>query len=267
MSSGRLFLEGLLASIALLRFTGHDQHIAIAVSKGINYYRTVTSVLTGCLTSRAHPKKGHIYYRCHTKTCPTKTIREESLDQGLLREYRKLEFSQEEKDYFRTKILRMKQDWGAERQQAIQNLELHNSQLQDRQDRLTDAYLDKLIDKDIFEQRKTALITERCRINDQLQNLNHQAQSVPDRLTQVLELAGSAYLAYKLGLAEEKRQLVRITTSNRSVDRKLPMFILSSPFNEVAKRFECSRGRPGRNVALVWDALIPRLLECLPAVA
>ena len=55
MSSGRLFLEGLLASIALLRFTGHDQHIAIAVSKGINYYRTVTSVLTGCLTSRAHP--------------------------------------------------------------------------------------------------------------------------------------------------------------------------------------------------------------------
>jgi len=29
MSSGRLFLEGLLASIALLRFTGHDQHKAI----------------------------------------------------------------------------------------------------------------------------------------------------------------------------------------------------------------------------------------------
>src|SRR5437660_5395191 len=55
MSSGRLFLEGLLASIALLRFTGHDQHKAIAVSKGINYHRTVTSVLTGCLTSRSHP--------------------------------------------------------------------------------------------------------------------------------------------------------------------------------------------------------------------
>ena len=55
MSSGRLFLEGLLASIALLRFTGQDQHKAIAVSKGINYHRTVTSVLTGCLTSRAHP--------------------------------------------------------------------------------------------------------------------------------------------------------------------------------------------------------------------
>jgi hypothetical protein len=45
----------LLASIALLRFTGQDQHKAIAVSKGINYHRTVTSVLTGCLTSRAHP--------------------------------------------------------------------------------------------------------------------------------------------------------------------------------------------------------------------
>jgi hypothetical protein len=109
------------------------------------------------------------------------------LDQRLVQEYRKLEFSQEEKDYFRVKILQMKQDWTSERAQATQNLELHKSQLQDRQDRLTDAYLDKLIDKDTFEQRKTALNKERCRIHEQLQNLNNQSQGVPDRLAQVLE--------------------------------------------------------------------------------
>jgi hypothetical protein len=53
----------LLASIALLRFTGQDQHKAIAVSKGINYHRTVTSVLTGCLTSRAHPTVPFLLHR------------------------------------------------------------------------------------------------------------------------------------------------------------------------------------------------------------
>jgi len=46
MSSGRLFLDGLLASIARLRFTGQDQHKTIAASKGINYHRTVNSLLT-----------------------------------------------------------------------------------------------------------------------------------------------------------------------------------------------------------------------------
>jgi site-specific DNA recombinase len=132
---------------------------------------------------------------------------------------------------------------------------------------LTDAYLDKLLDKDTFEQRKTALLSERCLLDENLRNLTAQGQSVPDRLNNFLELAGSAYLAYKLGLVDEKRELVKITTSNRSVEGKVPMFILSSPFNEVAKRFENTCGRPRREVHLVWDALIPRLLQCLPAAA
>jgi hypothetical protein len=161
----------------------------------------------------------------------------------------------------------MKQDWSSERAQVIQNLELRKNQLQDRQDRLTDAYLDKLIDKETFEQRKTALLSERCLLDENLRNLTTQGQSVPDRLSAVLELAGTAYLAYKLGLNEEKRQLVKIVTSNRSVDRKLPIFTLAVPFNEVAKRFENTCGRPRRTVALVWDALIPKLLECLPVAA
>ena len=68
------------------------------------------------------------------------------------------------------------------------------------------------------------------------------------------------------GLDDEKRQLLQILTSNRSVDGKVPMFVLSSPFNEVAKRFECSLGRPRREISLVWDELLPRLLETLSAV-
>ena len=41
MSSGRLH-----ACIAHLRFTGQDQHNPIAASKGINYHRTVNSLLS-----------------------------------------------------------------------------------------------------------------------------------------------------------------------------------------------------------------------------
>ena len=211
-------------------------------------------------------KKGHVYYRCHTKGCPTKTIREEVLEQGLIHELRKLEFSQQEKDYFRAKILQMKQDWSSERDKASQALELRINQLKDRQDRLTDAYLDKLIDKKTFEQRKTALLQERCLLDENLKSLSSNAQSVPERLSAILELAATAYLAYKLGLPEEKREMVRITTSNRSVEGKVPMFVLSSPFNEVAKRFECLRGSPRREIALVWDELIPKLLQSLAAV-
>jgi hypothetical protein len=96
-----------------------------------------------------------------------------------------------------------------------------------------------------------------------------EAQSLPDRLSQVIELAGSAYLAYRLGLMDEKRDLVKTLTSNRSVNQKLPMFVLASPFNLVAKRFENHSGRPtqqtGLDVQAVWDNLLPRLVACMPA--
>ena len=54
----RLFLEGSLASVALLRFTGHDQHKSIASSKGTIYHRTVTRVLTVCLRKRTGATTG-----------------------------------------------------------------------------------------------------------------------------------------------------------------------------------------------------------------
>jgi hypothetical protein len=47
---------GMLASRARLRFTGRDQHKAIARSDGSIYHRIVTSVLTGCLSPRGHFK-------------------------------------------------------------------------------------------------------------------------------------------------------------------------------------------------------------------
>lgn len=56
--------------------------------------------------------------------------------------------------------MRIEQDWGKEREQASQNLELRLKKMEDRQNRLTDAYLDKLIEKETFEQRKTTLLEE-----------------------------------------------------------------------------------------------------------
>ena len=52
MSSGRLFLDGLLASIARLRFTGSTRLNRLPASKEMIYHRTVNSLLTVCLTER-----------------------------------------------------------------------------------------------------------------------------------------------------------------------------------------------------------------------
>jgi hypothetical protein len=52
MSSGRLFLDRVARRQSPSPLHQRTQHISIAGSKGTIYHRTVTSVLTGCLTFR-----------------------------------------------------------------------------------------------------------------------------------------------------------------------------------------------------------------------
>ncbi len=46
-------------------------------------------------------QKGFVYYRCQTKTCPQKTVREEEVEKGFLPILKKLQFSEEENTYLK----------------------------------------------------------------------------------------------------------------------------------------------------------------------
>jgi len=212
-------------------------------------------------------QKAYVYYRCHGKACPSSITREEVLEQSLTQKLKLLEFSQEEKDYFRTRLQSMKQSWQTERHNIIQGLKLSINQLTDRQNRLTDAYLDQALDKDSFQQRKTALLTERCELEQRLKDLQQGTESLPEKLQSLLELAGSAYLAYKAALPHEKRELVQSLSSNRSLDGKTLTVEMKFPFHLVIGRQQSCRGCPtrvsGLDVKAVWDRLMPKLLEAV----
>lgn len=151
-----------------------------------------------------------------------------------------------------------------EQKNIVNALTLQLGQIEDRLNRLTDAYIDRLIEKDLFEQRKSALLVERTDLEQRLAEWKSGKRNPADELLCFLERADSAYLAYKLGLPEEKRDLLDSVTSNRLVSGKTPEIMLASPFNEVANRFECTSGGPRRSIPRTWHALIKRLLTIVP---
>jgi DNA invertase Pin-like site-specific DNA recombinase len=208
-------------------------------------------------------QKGHIYYRCHVNTCPTRTIREEEVQTEIVRTLRLLQFAQEEKDYFTQRVMLLRKNWAHEREARIRALSLTLAQVNDRLGRLTDAYVDGTIERSLFEQRKTALLLEQKDLENGLTDLQTGAPSLPDRLVEFLELAGSAYLTYNVGLPEEKRNLIEIVTSNREVAQKNVIVKLNLPFSEVATRFENSNGTPERDIPRTWDRLILTLSDIL----
>jgi hypothetical protein len=138
---------------------------------------------------------------------------------------------------------------------------LRLSQLDERLGRLTDAYIDRVIERDLFEQRKTTLLMEKKGLEEQQAILRGEAEAGPKRVAEILELAGSASLCYDTADTDERRDLVDILTSNRIVGGKNVDFMLRIPFSLIAERFKTTNGAPYRDIPRTWDRVIAGLLE------
>lgn len=212
-------------------------------------------------------KKGHIYYRCHTQDCPTTGIREDCVAAYIESSLEKLQFNKVEREYLGHAIEALKQNWAEERERHVSALKARLEQAGERLKRLTDAYLDHVVDRDVFEERKTALLLERRAMEDQLNSIK---SATPDAIGKFLELVGNTCFLYKMAILPKKRRLLKILTSNFTLADKTLDFTFSQPFREVANR-ECALdGGPSKAIHRTVDALLASLENqseaCMAAV-
>lgn len=187
-------------------------------------------------------QKSYVYYRCHTKACRGTCVREEAISAVVTRTLRPLVLDEEERRYAAARIEVLTADWRADREAQLKAVELQRGQLDERLAHLTDAFIEQLIDRSLFEERKNALLLGRTELDERKAVLVQQDRSYAERLNYILELAGAAYLLYKSGFPEERRILLETVTSNRSVCAENIEITLSQPFEEIANRAKNSRG-------------------------
>ena len=204
-------------------------------------------------------QKGHVYYRCHNRRCPRNSIREDALVTEVAQFFQKFRFNEQEVEYFKTKILKLKTTWATRQEDETRNLNMKLGQVKDRLNRLTDAYLDGALDKMMFEERKKSLLIDQKTTEANLANLARDGSVTPAKLENFLELAGNAGLSHALALPEERREMVNIFTSNRSVDEKKIDLRPSLPFQDIANRpqFDCCP--PERDIPRTWDKILDTL--------
>src|ERR1700674_546819 len=93
-------------------------------------------------------QKGHVYYRCQSKSCPTKCIREEPVDQEVGVTLKRIDLEPEQHAYLKQKLDELKKTWDQNRGHEIESVEIQLAQVKDRLGRLTDAYLDNALDRE-----------------------------------------------------------------------------------------------------------------------
>jgi hypothetical protein len=146
-----------------------------------------------------------------------------------------LQLDGHEMTYMEEKASRLKEDCKANQKAQLNAFNLNLGRIQDRQDRLTDAYIDRMIDKEVYERRRESLLMEKIEIEERLSEFKVGGGSVQEKMSKFLEQLKSLNLSYENGIPEEKRDLLKIVTSNRKVDGKNVVIELNFPFQAGMK--------------------------------
>lgn len=180
--------------------------------RGLVHCAACGRVLTG------ENQKSHCYYRCHTKSCPTRTIREDKLTQRLVARLARLSLRQSESDEIEHRL----SAWLAstETTASEQSLHLRRADAKSRQERLTDLLVDGTITKADYDLRRQNSVFELAQLDEELKQLLTIQKSQKD-LQNLVQLATDLPEVFKLGTSAEQRSLLKncFTTIELNGDR------------------------------------------------
>lgn len=178
-------------------------------------------------------QKGHVYYRCHSPTCPGVSLRETEIERNTRDLLSLFALDDEELTDLGSLADAARATAAVDAETRRAELRLSLGRCDDRLTRLTDAFLDASIDKETFEHRKAALFVEKRGVLDALEQPELGTERA--ELLKKLELGNTAYLRFDSEIAAERRDAVQSAISNLVVEGKTLGFALRFPFDEIAK--------------------------------
>lgn len=181
-------------------------------------------------------QKGNVYYRCHTKKCPTKTIREDIVEYYVKNVLRTIQMTEEEISTLEGFIDESKKNAVETQQEILEGFDIQIRQLENKKEKLLDAYLDNIIDKTEYEKRKQKNLLKQVELEEKISTVSDSKMSVFKNIEKFLELCKSPLKLYVSSVQEEKRELIKIITSNLTINRRKAIFSMVSPYSELANR-------------------------------
>jgi len=152
---------------------------------------------------------------CHTFGCITKSLREEHIENQFAGLLKQLWLSQEAKDGIVAEVSKWVDD-KIKGNAQFQRQESQLAEIDEKMEALTDALIDRLLDKETFAKRKEVLLLEKTKISEDIEKAR-DFLAAPDDVRKFLELMKSLAELYENLKPVEKRAFVEIVTSNRIV--------------------------------------------------
>jgi DNA invertase Pin-like site-specific DNA recombinase len=228
------------------------------------YQRTLKCSTCG-RSLTASRRKGHVYYRCATPTCPTTCLREEVIDGKLRAAAESFSLTEEEwtavKADIETVLAHRKTDAAAE----LQNLSLATSAIDERLGRLTDAYVDQMVDRETYLARKEQLLGERATLTSSKASIEAGDDGIRLRVEKSIELIKTLGNLPNLENDDKLREILKDTVSNLTVCQKNVAVTWANPFNSLVFDDVVTAGGPKRIKHRTFALRVNRLVATIIA--
>jgi site-specific DNA recombinase len=165
--------------------------------------------------------KGRVYYRCQTKDCLTKSLREDEIESAIVNLLDCLTLADDDLKAALERLPAILTP--AVTEEAIKAIDLQAAQVEHRLDRLTDMALDNLIEPDAYQAKKQTLMLEQSRVAEMRAEVAINATN-PTTVRRFLELATNLATLYQSAAKAQKRRIVEWATLNRLASGKSPCF-------------------------------------------
>lgn len=201
------------------------------------YSRLVKCALCG-YSLVAERQKGHVYYRCHTKSCPQKSKREEEIEGAIALRLQVITLSSEDRAEIEVVIERLLGTRTGRDAEIKASLGLQLQETEARLEHLADLLLDGVVSKATYQQKQRGLQDRALDLRQQLAEPEAGIDKIRQRVQNYLELAETAWLSYEEGVTARKRQVVETMTSNLTATLNHVAVELLSPFQYLYLREE-----------------------------
>lgn len=218
-------------------------------------------------------QRGHVYYRCHAKGCPTNAIREEWIVQAIDRSLKGLTLKPKQLQQCEPMLVDAEGRFQRAAVARKANAQLKLEATEKRLKRLMDAFLDGAIERDAFQQTNTSLPNERADLRDVLTREENELTALREAMRKCKDLLTMLPLSTAALDNDGLRSTLKVLSSNIVATGKNVVVELRDPFARLGAALNamrcgrhCARVRtmPSRNPEEVLSgALLLDLQEAL----
>ncbi|MEI2696195.1 MAG: recombinase family protein [Saprospiraceae bacterium] len=199
-------------------------------------------------------QKGHVYYRCHSKECPTTGVREELIEKAMLKSFEGIQLHPVEDHVLNELVEESQQNWAQTQNGLEESYKMQKQKLSLKFNKLTDAYFDDIIEKDALNEKKEALLVEQQGLDQKISQLSSQKEIIFKKAEFFLEFLKNLKKSYENGIFEERVRIIKIITSNLTIQGKKLMITMKLPFNDITNRWNFSSCGHDRNRSRICTA-------------